>query len=175
MGKIQPDNINDTIEGYRGTPPLKIDLIIFWFFKMLLQLCIFWLIYFLNIGTVMETFDNNYIMVVIYTLLWLFISDILASIFAGIIKLIFLKKKNYIGTQKSRKLNTNRLMWQYLFYCIFRSIGYVFGITGELSFIFMSYVPFWFGFWAFLLAWTIVSLISKALAFVISAWITKSI
>lgn len=175
MGKIQPDNINDTLEGYSGTPPLKSDLIIFWFFKMLFQLCIFWLIYFLNINLIRETYGVNYIMELIYTLLWLFISDIIASVGAGIIKILFLKKNNYIGTQKSRRLNTNRLMWQYLLYCIFRAVGYIFGITGELSFIFMSYVPFWFGFWAFLFAWIIVSMISKALAFFISAWITKSI
>ena len=175
MGKIQPDNINDTLEGYNGTPPLKVDLIIFWFFKMLFQLCIFWLIYFLSINLIRETYGVNYVVELIYTLLWLFISDIIASVGACIIKLLFLKENNYIGTQKSRKFNTNRLMWQYLLYCIFRAVGYIFGITGELSFIFMSYVPFWFGFWAFLFAWTIVSVISKALAFFISAWITKSI
>ena len=175
MGKIQPDNKNDMLEGYSGTPPLKADLIVFWFFKMLFQLCIFWLIYFLSINLIRETYGVNYFVELIYTLLWLFISDIIASVGAGIIKLLFLKGNNYIGTQKSRKLNTNRLMWQYLLYCIFRSMGYIFGITGQLSFIFMSYVPFWFGFWAFLLAWMIVSMISKALAFFISAWITKSI
>ena len=174
-GKITPDNRNDVFEGYIGTPPFKIDLIIFGFFKMLFQLCVFWLIYFFSINTIMEASDNNYIIVVIYTLLWLFISDIIASVGAWIIKMIFLKKKNYIGTQKSRKYNMNRLVWQYFLYCIFRSIGYVSGITGQLSFIFMSYVPFWFGFWAFLLAWIIVSVISKAIAFFLSAWITKSI
>lgn len=174
-GKITPDNRKDGIEGYVGTPPFKADLWIFWFFKMLFQLCIFWLIYFLCIDMVMERFDNNYIVVVIYTLLWLFVSDMIASVGAWIIKTIFLKKNNYIRTQKSRKYNINRLIWQYLLYCVFRSIGYVFGITGQLSFIFMSYVPFWFGFWAFLFAWMIVSLISKMLAFLFSAWITKSI
>ena len=174
-GKITPDKGNDGFEGYAGTPPLKADLMIFWFFKMLFQLCIFWLLYFLSINMVMERFDNNYIMVVIYTLLWLFISDIIASICAWIIKMVFLKKNDFIGTQKNRKYNANRLVWQYFLYCIFRSIGYVIGITGQLSFVFMSYVPFWFGFWAFLFAWIIVSVIAKTLAFFISAWITKSI
>lgn len=175
MGKIKTDNINDGFEGYTGTPPLKTDLMIFWFFKMLFQLCVFWLIYFLSINTIREEFDNNYIMIVLYTLLWLFISDCIASVGAWIVKTMFLKKNNYIGTQKSRKYNINRLMWQYLLYCVFRSIGYVFGITASLTIIFMSYVPFWFGFWAFLFAWIIVSLISKTLAFLFSAFITKSI
>ena len=175
MGKIKTDNNNDVFEGYAGTPPFKIDLVIFWFFKMLFQLCIFWIIYFLNIDTIMERYNSNYVIVIIYTLFWLFISDIIASICAWIIKMVFLKKGKYIGTQKKHKLNANRLVWQYLLYCVFRSIGYVFGITGQLSFVFMSYVPFWFGFWAFLLAWSIVSIISKILAFLISAFITKSI
>ena len=112
-GKIQPDNKDDTFQGYIGTPPFKADLMIFWFFKMLFQLCIFWLIYFLSITTIRETYSNNYIAELSYTLLWLFISDILASVFAFIVKAIFLKRKNYIGTQKSHKYNMNRLIWQY--------------------------------------------------------------
>ena len=174
-GKIQPDKKDDVIKGYVGTPPLKVDLMIFWFFKMLFQLCIFWLIYFLSINTIRETYNQNYIMEILYTLLWLFISDILASVCAFIIKAIFLKKKDYIGTQKSHKYNMNRLIWQYFLYCIFRSLGYVFGITAMLSVFFLSYVPIWYGFWAFLLAWMIISIISKILAFFFSAWITKSI
>ncbi len=174
-GKIKPDNRNDTLQGYVGTPPFKADLMIFWFFKMLFQLCIFWLIYFLSITTVRETYNNNYITEISYTLLWLFISDILASVFAFIIKAIFLKKNDYIGTQKSHKSNMNRLIWQYFLYCIFRSLGYVLGITAMLSVFFLSYVQVWAGFWAFLLAWMIISVVSKTLAFFISAWITKSI
>jgi hypothetical protein len=174
-GKIKPDKKDNPIVGYDGTPPFKADLMIFWFFKMLFQLCIFWLIYFLSITTIRETYNNNFIAEISYTLLWLFISDILASVCAFIVKAIFLKKKHYIGTQKSHKYNMNRLIWQYLLYCIFRSIGYVFGITATLSVIFLSYVSIWYGFWAFLLAWMIISIISKTLAFFISAWITKSI
>ena len=175
MGKIKTDNNNDVFEGYTGTPPLKTDLIVFWFFKMLFQLCIFWLIYFLSINTIRETFNNNYLFEIVYILLWLFVSDIIASVCAWIVKTIFLKKNNYIGTPKHRKYNMNRLMYQYLLYYIFRSIGYVFGITGTLSLYFLSYTSIWYGFFAFLLAWIIVSIISKALAFLISICITKSI
>ena len=174
-GKITPDSKNDTIGGYAGTPPFKVDLWISWFFKMVFQLCVFWLIYFLNINTIREVYNNNYIPEILFTLLWLFISDFIASICAWIIKMLFLKKEKYIGTQRKHKSNTNRLIWQYMLYCIFRSIAYTFGITALLSSFFILHVPFWYGFWAFLITWIIISIVSKSLAFFISAWITKSI
>jgi hypothetical protein len=155
MGSIQ-------MERYEKKAPAKFDIILFSLLSMILQVGLFYLLYWL----VLEygELEDTLLMDFIVTLLLLIISDCLSFLISVYIANIITKRLGYTA-HKKRKSKKGRDIVEYLIHLILRTVSYVFGLVTKTNEVL---TPVFEGFSLFL-SLLLIAIGSKLIAFYLAS------
>jgi hypothetical protein len=161
---------------YKGYAPLKADITIGWFLKMLLQVSILWLIYSTYIDGVKAQLGTNndivdFFVEVPFVIGWMLVSDACAMIVSWIVVSLYDYFNDYMKRKKEKTYFARRFL-QYMVYTVIRSICYALGLVVLLSALlypFLGLGPINF---SFLFAWIVVSLVSRSIAWGVALYLS---
>ncbi|MFX0023766.1 MAG: hypothetical protein ACFE9S_15675 [Candidatus Hermodarchaeota archaeon] len=170
--RLKTGKKQQTIDGYKGVAPLRIDIILSWIVKLILQVLIFTIIYTISIDKIRESSNNNLGIEMLFVFIILIGSDIFAYFLSMAIKIIFNNKMRYIPSRKKKGLNYNRKVIEYTLYTLFRCLCYIIGFTSILVLTLNLYMPIFF---AYFLTWIFIFIFCKIPAVIISIFFTKSV
>jgi hypothetical protein len=159
---------------YKGYAPLKADITIGWFIKMLLQVSILWLIYSTYIDGVKAQFGTNndivnFFVAVPFVVGWMLASDLCAIVVSWIVVSMYDYFNGYMKRKKEKRYFARRFL-QYAIYTVIRSICYALGLVVFLSALlypFLGIGPINF---SFFFAWIVVSLVSRSIAWAMALY-----
>ena len=153
---------------YKGYAPLKADITIGWFVKMLIQVSILWLIYSAyidgvkaQIGTGNDVVD--FFVEIPFVVGWMLLSDLCAMIVSSVVVSLYNYFNDYMKRKKEKTYFARRFL-QYAVYTIIRSICYALGLVVLLSALLYPFLKFGPINFSFFFAWIVVSLVSRSIA-----------
>ena len=151
---------------------MKADLSLGWFLKMLLQVVILWTIYLFYIDGVRAQYgtDNfivDFLIEIPFVLVWMIISDICASFISCMIVALYNYYNDYMKREKTKKQFTRRIS-QYFIYTVIRAIIYCLGVVVLISATLYPFAQIGPINLSILLAWILISIISKFIAWSIA-------
>jgi small-conductance mechanosensitive channel len=159
MGSIQ-------MERFEKKAPGKFDVILYSLLSMVLQVAIFYGLYWvvLEYGDLEDTLLMNFVI----TILLLIISDALSFLIGAYVANIIAKRMGY-KSNKKRNAKKGRDVAEYLIHLILRTVSYVFGLVIKTDEVLN---PVFEGFSLFL-SFLLIAIGSKLIAFYLASKITS--